>query len=62
MDKIDRLYLELMPIATGFGAGYEAAQGDWLKVTCYSILTAMFVGENVFRRLNKNSEILEERV
>lgn len=62
MDKFEEIYLELMPIATGLGAGYEMAQDNWIAVTGYSIMTAMFVGENIFRKLKKNSKILEKKL
>jgi len=66
MDKFDkqfdRLYLELMPVVAGFMAGYEVAHGDMLKFTCYSVMSAMFIGERLFRRLDRNCESLEEKL
>lgn len=62
MDKFNEIYLELMPIATSFGTGYEATQGDWLKVACYSIMTVMLVGDNIFSKLNENSRVLEKKI
>lgn len=51
-----------MPIATGVGIGYWAGDGDWLKVTGYSIMTVMLLGENIFRKLKKDSGTIEERL
>ena len=51
----EEVYLNLMPLATSFGAGYEFAQHDLLQMIAYSVITSMFVGENMFGN-SKNSK------
>lgn len=58
----EEIYLQLIPIATSIGVGYEIGEGNWLKVTGYSIMTAIFLGENILRKLKKISGTIEERV